>query len=186
MRYGASRGGGGRGVKEKQHGLANDIIKDTVVVSYVVDKLDSGNIKGKHKRNVGKKPSSSTIDRNIGIVCVGDETWFFELEGVGEGEWNPDVNLLKEDVGSVLVWVKLYGVLVTVFSEDGLSVIATKLGTPMMLDSYTSDMCIQSWGRSSYAISMIELQTDVELKDTIVVAMPKLVMEGDLYVYYSC
>nr|GEW76397.1 hypothetical protein [Tanacetum cinerariifolium] len=40
---------------------------------------------------------------------------------------NPDVNLLKEDVDNVLVWVKLNGVLVTAFSEDCLSAIATKL-----------------------------------------------------------
>ncbi|GKC11044.1 hypothetical protein Tco_1007826 [Tanacetum coccineum] len=33
--------------------------------------------------------------------------------------------------------------------EDGLSVIATKLGTPLMLDSYTSTMCTKSWGRCS-------------------------------------
>ncbi|GKA48743.1 cytochrome P450 [Tanacetum coccineum] len=39
------------------------------------------------------------------------------------------------------VWVKHHDVPVTAFSEDGLSVIATKLGTPLMLDSYTSDMC---------------------------------------------
>nr|GEZ01523.1 hypothetical protein [Tanacetum cinerariifolium] len=32
-----------------------------------------------------------------------------------------------EDVGTVLVWVKLHGVPVTAFSEDDLSVIATKL-----------------------------------------------------------
>ncbi|GJW97094.1 hypothetical protein Tco_0178902 [Tanacetum coccineum] len=83
-------------------------------------------------------------------------------------EWNPDVDLLKEDVGNVLVWVKLHGVLVTAFSEDGLSAIATKLGTPLMLDSYTSDMCLQSWGRSSYAGVMIELRADMELKDNIV------------------
>nr|GFB17715.1 hypothetical protein [Tanacetum cinerariifolium] len=42
---------------------------------------------------------------------------------------------------TVYVWVKLPGVLVTEFSEDGLSAIATKLGTPLVLDSYTSDMC---------------------------------------------
>ncbi|GJU49622.1 putative extensin domain-containing protein [Tanacetum coccineum] len=40
-----------------------------------------------------------------------------------------------------LVWVKLHGVPVTAFSEDGLSAIATKLGTPLMLDSYTSEEC---------------------------------------------
>ncbi|GJS23979.1 putative ribonuclease H-like domain-containing protein, partial [Tanacetum coccineum] len=48
-------------------------------------------------------------------------------------------------------------------------------GTPMMLDSYTSDMCIQSWGRSSYARAMIEVRPDEELKDTVMVVMPKLV-----------
>ncbi|GKE65902.1 beta-caryophyllene synthase, partial [Tanacetum coccineum] len=88
----------------------------------------------------------------------------------------------NEDVGNVPVWVKLYGIPVTTFSEDGLSVIATKLGNPLMLDSYTSDMCIQSWGRSSYVRALIEDRADVELKDNIMVAMPKLVMEG----FYMC
>ncbi|GKC97755.1 putative ribonuclease H-like domain-containing protein [Tanacetum coccineum] len=83
--------------------------------------------------------------------------------------WNLDVNLMKEDVGNVPVWFKLHGVPVTAFSEDGLSVISTKLGTPLMRDSYTSDMCIKSWGRSSYARALIKIQADVELKDTIVV-----------------
>ncbi|GKC00127.1 putative reverse transcriptase domain-containing protein [Tanacetum coccineum] len=97
-------------------------------------------------------------------------------------KWNPDVNLLKKDVGNVLVWVKLHGVPVTAFSKDGLSVIATKLGTPLMLDSYTSYICIQSWGRSSYARALIEVRADVELKENIMVAMPKLVGER----FYTC
>ncbi|GKD84351.1 exostosin-like protein [Tanacetum coccineum] len=96
--------------------------------------------------------------------------------------YNPDLNLFKKDVGNVPVWVKLHGVPMTAFSEDGLSVIATKLGTPLMLDSYTSDMCMQSWGRSSFARAMIELRVDVELKDTIMVAIPKLIGEG----FYMC
>ncbi|GJS01635.1 hypothetical protein Tco_0318143 [Tanacetum coccineum] len=66
--------------------------------------------------------------------------------------------------------------------EDGSSAIATKLGTLLMLDFYTSDMCIQSWGRSSYARALIEVRADVELKDNIVVAMPKLVRDG----FYMC
>ncbi|GKB31579.1 hypothetical protein Tco_0870980 [Tanacetum coccineum] len=74
--------------------------------------------------------------------------------------------------------VKLHGVLVMVFSKDGLSAIATKLGTPLILDTYTSDMCLQSWGMSSYARAMIELLANMELKDTIVVAFPKLTKEG--------
>ncbi|GJU12182.1 hypothetical protein Tco_1134578 [Tanacetum coccineum] len=87
------------------------------------------------------------------------------------------MNLLKEDVGNVLFWVKFHGIPMTTFSEDGLSANATKLGTPLMRKSYTSDMCMQSWGRISYTRAMIDLPADVELKDTIVVAMPKLVDE---------
>ncbi|GKG08809.1 RNA-directed DNA polymerase, eukaryota, reverse transcriptase zinc-binding domain protein, partial [Tanacetum coccineum] len=72
----------------------------------------------------------------------------------------------------------------------GLSVIATKLGTPLMLDSYTSDMCMQSWVRSNYARVMIELRADVELKDNIVMALPKITREGhytcNVHVKYEC
>nr|GEZ46448.1 hypothetical protein [Tanacetum cinerariifolium] len=62
--------------------------------------------------------------------------------------------------------------------DDGLSVIAIKLDTPLMIHSYTSGMCMQSWSESSYVRAMIEFRANVELKDTIVVPIPKLVGEG--------
>ncbi|GJY75714.1 cytokinin dehydrogenase 3-like protein [Tanacetum coccineum] len=108
--------------------------------------------------------------------------WFIWNNPLILKKWHPNENLLKEDVSIVPVWVKLYGVPVTTFSEDGLSAIATKLGTPLMLDSYTFDMCIKSCGRSSYARVMVKLKDDVELKDNIVVAMPKITREG----HYTC
>ncbi|GJX53116.1 beta-caryophyllene synthase [Tanacetum coccineum] len=115
-------------------------------------------------------------------AMLDNSPWFIQNNPLILKKWHPDENLLKEDVSTVPVWVKLYGVPVTAFSEDGLSAIATKLGTPLMLHSYTSDMCMQSWGRSSYARVMIELRADVELKDNIVVAMPKITGEG----HYIC
>ncbi|GJZ87062.1 hypothetical protein Tco_0658672 [Tanacetum coccineum] len=48
--------------------------------------------------------------------------------------------------------------------------------------SYSSYMGIKYSGRSSNARAIIELRVDVELKDNIVVAMPKIVGEG----YYTC
>ncbi|GJZ36929.1 hypothetical protein Tco_0583120, partial [Tanacetum coccineum] len=80
------------------------------------------------------------------------------------------------------VWVKLHDVPVMAFSEDCLNAIAMKLGTLLMLDSYTSHMYLQSRGWSSYARAMIKLRTDVELKDNTMVAMPKLIGEG----FYTC
>ncbi|GKB79228.1 cytokinin dehydrogenase 3-like protein [Tanacetum coccineum] len=108
--------------------------------------------------------------------------WFIRNNPLILKKWHLDENLLKEDVSTVPIWVKLHGVPTTAFSEDGLSVIATKLGTPLMLDSYTSDMYMQSWGRSSYARVMIELRADVELKDNIFVAMPKITRDS----HYIC
>ncbi|GJT62536.1 putative reverse transcriptase domain-containing protein [Tanacetum coccineum] len=108
--------------------------------------------------------------------------WFIRNNPLIMKKWNLDVNLLKEDVVNHSIWVKLHGVPVTAFSEDGLSAIAIKLSTHLMLESYTFDMCIQSWGKASYARALIEVQADVELKDHIVVAMPKLIMEG----FYTC
>nr|GEX68371.1 hypothetical protein [Tanacetum cinerariifolium] len=74
-----------------------------------------------------------------------------------------------EDVWNVPVWVKLHGVLVTASSEDGLSAIVTKIGTSLILDSYTFDVYLQSWGRLTYARVMIELRANVKLKDTVMV-----------------
>ncbi|GJV58813.1 copia protein [Tanacetum coccineum] len=108
--------------------------------------------------------------------------WFIRNNPLILKKWHPNENLLKEDVSTVPIWVKLHGVPATTFSDDGLNAIATKLGTPLMLDSYTSDMCMQSWGRSSYARVMIELRANMELKDNIVVAMPKIKGEG----HYIC
>ncbi|GJU46036.1 putative reverse transcriptase domain-containing protein [Tanacetum coccineum] len=71
--------------------------------------------------------------------------WFIHNHSLILRKWNLDVDLLKEDVGNVLVWVKLYGIPITAFSKDGLRAISMILGTSLMLDSYTSDMCLQSW-----------------------------------------
>ncbi|GJW35917.1 putative reverse transcriptase domain-containing protein [Tanacetum coccineum] len=53
--------------------------------------------------------------------------------------------------------VKLYNVPVLAYSEDGLSLIATQIGKPIMLDAFTSFMCVESWGRISFARALIEI-----------------------------
>ncbi|GKA30950.1 RNA-directed DNA polymerase, eukaryota, reverse transcriptase zinc-binding domain protein, partial [Tanacetum coccineum] len=82
--------------------------------------------------------------------------WFIRNYPLILRKWNPDVDFLKEGVRNVPVWVKIHSVPVTAFSEDGLS------------------------GRSNYARAMIKLRADVELKDTIVVVMPKIMNRGGM------
>ncbi|GKF60656.1 zinc knuckle CX2CX4HX4C containing protein, partial [Tanacetum coccineum] len=66
-------------------------------------------------------------------------------------KWSMDTRLLKEELTSILIWVKLHDASIQVFKEDGISLIATFIGKPVMLDSYTSSICNDSWGRSSFA-----------------------------------
>ncbi|GKE51252.1 hypothetical protein Tco_1486408 [Tanacetum coccineum] len=44
--------------------------------------------------------------------------WFIRNNPLILRKWHPDVNLMKEDVGTILVWVKLHGVPVMAFNED--------------------------------------------------------------------
>ncbi|XP_021974501.1 uncharacterized protein LOC110869566 [Helianthus annuus] len=80
----------------------------------------------------------------------------------------------KEDIKVVPVWVRLHDVPLAAFTEDGLSLVASKIGIPKMLDSYTATMCAESWGRSSYARALIEVQAGTELKKSVTVAIPAL------------
>lgn len=50
----------------------------------------------------------------------------------------------KELLTDVPVRIKIHDVPFAGFIEDGLSAIATKIGRPMMLDSYSSTMCVEA------------------------------------------
>ena len=58
---------------------------------------------------------------------------------------------MKKDVCNVPVMIKLHVIPITAFTKDGLSAITTKLGTSLMLDSYTSSIYMELRRRSSYA-----------------------------------
>ncbi|GJS40880.1 hypothetical protein Tco_0565923 [Tanacetum coccineum] len=77
-----------------------------------------------------------------------------------------------------------YGVL------DGLSAMGTRLGKSIMFDTYTSSMCMRSWGRLNYAHALIDITADQKLKKSMVIAIPKLDGNGDVLhtvkVEYEC
>lgn len=100
--------------------------------------------------------------------------WMIRTAPVILNQWAPSVSLTKEDLTKVPIWVKLHDVPMAAFTGDGLSMIATMLGNPLRLDSYTTSMCVESWGRNSFARALIEVTADHILKDNITVAIPKL------------
>nr|GEY65131.1 hypothetical protein [Tanacetum cinerariifolium] len=82
-------------------------------------------------------------------------------------KWTSSSKLVKEEFTSVPMWIKFHGVLVLVFTADGLSVIVTRLGTPIMLDSCTRSTCLQSLRIMDYACVLIDIKACRILKDTL-------------------
>ncbi|GJV98967.1 putative reverse transcriptase domain-containing protein [Tanacetum coccineum] len=86
-----------------------------------------------------------------------DGPWMIHGFPIFLNKWCPSVSLLKEELSRVPVWVKFHDVLLVAYISDGLTLIAKKIGTQMMLDSYTNSMCLESWGRSGFARILIEV-----------------------------
>ncbi|GJT82600.1 hypothetical protein Tco_1056942, partial [Tanacetum coccineum] len=97
-------------------------------------------------------------------------------------KWSPNLALTKDKVTKVPVWVKMHKVPVVAYSEDGLSLIATQIGKPVMLDAFTSTMCADPWGRMGYARALIEVSAEKELKQEVIMAVPEEEGTGHIHV----
>ncbi|XP_022014977.1 uncharacterized protein LOC110914496 [Helianthus annuus] len=106
--------------------------------------------------------------------------WIIRSQSLFLCEWSSTVKLEKKEVKNVQVWVKIHDIPIAAYTEDGLSMIATTIGEPKLLDSYTTSMCMDMWGRSSYARALIEVSADNELREEITLAIPELEGEGVL------
>ncbi|GJU31818.1 reverse transcriptase domain-containing protein [Tanacetum coccineum] len=94
-------------------------------------------------------------------------------------KWSSKLSLKKGEVTCISVWVKLHGVPILAYSEDRLSLISTQIGKPLLLDDFTSDMCVESRGRISFAHALIEVSSESVLKNEVVMDFPN--EEGDGY-----
>ncbi|GJS23739.1 zinc knuckle CX2CX4HX4C containing protein [Tanacetum coccineum] len=100
--------------------------------------------------------------------------WIIRNSPIILKEWTMKTSLHKEELTSIPVWVKFHDVPIQIFEEEGISLIATYIGKPIMLDSFTSSMCKESWGRSSFARVLIEIASDSDFKENIIVGVPDL------------
>ncbi|XP_022007434.1 uncharacterized protein LOC110906639 [Helianthus annuus] len=118
-----------------------------------------------------------------------DGPWIIRSQPLFLDVWTPTTKLEKKEVKKVQVWVKIHEVPLAAYTEDGLSLIATTIGEPKLLDSFTTSMCIDAWGRSSYARALIEISAENELREEITMAIPEPDGEGfskeTMYVEYE-
>ncbi|GJW40603.1 putative ribonuclease H-like domain-containing protein, partial [Tanacetum coccineum] len=106
------------------------------------------------------------------------------LEDIKAVDWSDNVALFlavviryaltSDGISSLLqsVWVKVHKVPVVAYSDDGLSLIATQIGKLIMLDAFTSAMCVEPWGRLGFVRALIEVTAENELKKEVTMVVP--------------
>ncbi|GKD73562.1 zinc knuckle CX2CX4HX4C containing protein [Tanacetum coccineum] len=71
---------------------------------------------------------------------ITDGPWMIHGVSIFLNKWSSSVSLLNKELSRVPVWVKFHDVPLVAYTSDGLSLIAIKIGTPMMVDSYTNSI----------------------------------------------
>ncbi|GKB77408.1 retrovirus-related pol polyprotein from transposon 17.6 [Tanacetum coccineum] len=104
--------------------------------------------------------------------------WMIRNQPMILTKWAPNLSISKDVVTKVLVWAKIHKVPVVEYSEDGLILIASQIGKPIMLDAFTSAMCSEPWGRIGFARALIEVLAEKDLKKEVTMAVPVIEGEG--------
>ena len=119
------------------------------------------------------------FDTQAGLESVLENgPWMIRKSPIILKKWSIGTSLCKEELTRIPIWVKLHDVPLQVFEDDGINLIASFIGKPIMLDSYTSSMCKDSWGRSSFARCLIEVGSVDELVEVITIGVPSLTGDG--------
>ncbi|GJX67122.1 zinc knuckle CX2CX4HX4C containing protein [Tanacetum coccineum] len=119
------------------------------------------------------------FDSRAGLEAVLEGgPWLIRKSPIILKKWSMDTRLLKEELTRISIWVKLHDVPIQVFEEDGISLIVTLIGNPVMLDSYTSLMYNESWGRSTFFQCLIEVNSEADLVDVVTIGIPSLSGDG--------
>ena len=81
--------------------------------------------------------------------------------------WNADVGMKKTEPSKMPLWVKMVNVPMEAWSVDGISSMASSLGTPIVMDNMTALMFQHGVGRLDYARVLVEFDATKKLKESI-------------------
>ncbi|GJW09450.1 aspartic peptidase [Tanacetum coccineum] len=98
---------------------------------------------------VGKKVPFTIVKNYVTNTWAkfGFEKIMSDDDGLFYFKFSSGKGVEQDEVTRVPVWVKLHKVPVVAYSADGLSLIASQIGNPIMLDAFTSAICVEAWGR---------------------------------------
>ncbi|KAL4588250.1 hypothetical protein LXL04_001133 [Taraxacum kok-saghyz] len=86
--------------------------------------------------------------------------WMIKEVPIFIQRWQPGTCLTKAKHDKVPVWVKIHDIPLEAWSVEGIGRIASRIGIPLDMDTYTEEMCVDGKGRCAYARVLIEISAN--------------------------
>nr|GEX89979.1 zinc knuckle CX2CX4HX4C [Tanacetum cinerariifolium] len=100
-------------------------------------------------------------------TVIENEPWLVDQKPLFVMKWELGLCHTKHESTRIPLWVKIYNISLEAWNVEGISSIASRLGTPIIMDRITTSMCEQAYGRASYARVLIEFDAAEGLVDSI-------------------
>nr|GEW81642.1 hypothetical protein [Tanacetum cinerariifolium] len=114
---------------------------------------NSGNNKFKLFLLLVDEVGNKMVDLDL-VVLEGSKKWELIIIGI---LLEPSLCLTKPELTRIPLWVKIYNTPLEAWNVEGISRIASRLGTPIIMDRITTSMCEQAYRRASYSRVLIEV-----------------------------
>ncbi|GKC32324.1 RNA-directed DNA polymerase, eukaryota, reverse transcriptase zinc-binding domain protein [Tanacetum coccineum] len=99
--------------------------------------------------------------------------------------WVAGICLNKPEPTRLPLWVKIFNVPLEAWNVEGISRIASRIGTPIIMDKLTTAMCQKGYGRASFARVLIEVDAAKGIVDTVEIWYRGLNRKMELKVDYA-
>ncbi|GJS02170.1 RNA-directed DNA polymerase, eukaryota, reverse transcriptase zinc-binding domain protein [Tanacetum coccineum] len=98
---------------------------------------------------------------------VENRPWMINNKPMIVHEWDHEVNIEKREPSVLPVWVKLKNVIMEAWTKKGISVLASNLGKPIIMDVMTTMMCNQGAEGIGFGKVRVKINATKECKDSI-------------------
>ncbi|GJX67054.1 zinc knuckle CX2CX4HX4C containing protein [Tanacetum coccineum] len=104
------------------------------------------------------------------VMLVGP--WRIKLVPIMLKVWKTNKPMKKDSASVLPLWIKMHNVPIVAYTHVGLNLITSKVGRLIRYESHTNNICLNSWGHSSYARALVEVSADSPLVDSVVATIP--------------
>nr|GEZ04721.1 zinc knuckle CX2CX4HX4C [Tanacetum cinerariifolium] len=126
-----------------------------------------GKFRLKHILNNGNEVFVFKFDNLQRLSVIDSEPWIVNNKPMVVQKWDSNVNLDRTEHKTLPLWVKLMNLPLKAWINMGLSALASRIGSPLIMDAMTTSMCNQGIGILGYAKVLVEVNADKGLVDHI-------------------